>query len=362
MVSRNSWRWSAPAAVVVAIGAGVGINGALSADASPTLPHRSAEQLLVDLQKAQPVQMSGTVVQHADLGIPALPNVQGESSNLTSLVAGSHTLRVWYGGADKARVALVGTLGESDVIRNGNDVWVWSSQKNQAQHLRLPAHRKQAEPRQLPSELSGLTPRQLAEKILSAVDPSTAVKTDGTVSVAGRDAYQVSISPRTADSKIGSIRIAIDAETSAPLRVEVFARDNDSEPALDAGFTHVDFGSQSASQFRFDPPSGVKVEQIKPQDAKKAAKKAENRHHSDAAQAPKVREVGQGWRSVVIVSGIKDQKSKLQGYMDKLTPVSGTWGSGRLFSSALFDVLLTNDGRVIAGAVSPQVLYDAAGR
>lgn len=349
--------------MAVAIGAGVGINGALSADASPTLPHRSAEQLLVDLQKAQPVQMSGTVVQHADLGIPALPEMQGESSDLTSLVAGSHTLRVWYGGADKARVALVGTLGESDVIRNGNDLWIWSSQKNEAQHLTLPAHQKQAEPRQLPSELQNLTPRQLADRILSAVDPSTAVKSDGTVSVAGRDAYQVSISPRTDDSLIGSIRIAIDSETSAPLRVEVFARDNASEPALDAGFTHVDFGTQSASQFRFDPPSGVKVEQIKPGEHKKL----QHKKLSDAkAQAPKLQAVGTGWRSVVIVNGIKSQgktdPGKLQQYLDALTPVSGSWGSGRLFESALFDVLLTKDGRLIAGAVTPQVLYDAAGR
>jgi hypothetical protein len=45
-----------------------------------------------------------------------------------------------------------------------------------------------------------------------------------------------------------------------------------------------------------------------------------------------------------------------------LPQVSGTWGSGRLLQSALLSVLLTDDGRVIAGPVAPELLYDAAGQ
>ena len=43
-----------------------------------------------------------------------------------------------------------------------------------------------------------------------------------------------------------------------------------------------------------------------------------------------------------------------------LPAVSGDWGSGRLFTSKLFSVLLTDDGRVLAGAVTPERLYQAA--
>lgn len=43
-----------------------------------------------------------------------------------------------------------------------------------------------------------------------------------------------------------------------------------------------------------------------------------------------------------------------------LPAVSGDWGSGRLLESALFSVLITDDGRVIAGAVAPEALYRAA--
>ena len=42
------------------------------------------------------------------------------------------------------------------------------------------------------------------------------------------------------------------------------------------------------------------------------------------------------------------------------TPVSGSWGSGRLLKTSLLSMLITNNGRVLVGAVTPQVLYQAA--
>ncbi len=40
--------------------------------------------------------------------------------------------------------------------------------------------------------------------------------------------------------------------------------------------------------------------------------------------------------------------------------VSGPWGSGRLLRTSLVSILLTSNGRVLAGAVTPGVLYHAA--
>ncbi|MDT5025912.1 MAG: hypothetical protein QOE61_2338, partial [Micromonosporaceae bacterium] len=93
--SRPALRWLVPAAAAVAvIGGGLGV-GAIAAAADPSLPQRSAAELLVDLQTARLDGLSGTVVQRADLGLPALPSVGGQgSADLTSLIAGTHTLRV----------------------------------------------------------------------------------------------------------------------------------------------------------------------------------------------------------------------------------------------------------------------------
>ena len=111
----------------------------MTAGARPHLPQRSAAQLLVDVSKADGTPLSGTVVETARLGFPALPDVGGASITPMSLVAGSHTARVWYDGADKARVALSATSRETDLVRNGRDVWLWTSGVNSAQHATLPA-------------------------------------------------------------------------------------------------------------------------------------------------------------------------------------------------------------------------------
>jgi len=52
--------------------------------------------------------------------------------------------------------------------------------------------------------------------------------------------------------------------------------------------------------------------------------------------------------------------SALGGVLDRLPRVSGSWGSGRLLSGKLFSALLTDDGRVLVGAVAPELLYAAA--
>src|SRR5450759_4015349 len=135
-------RWAVPAVTAVAlVGGGSAVTG-LHAIADAGLPARSAAQLLVDVQQARLDGLSGTVFQKSDLGLPSLPGLGGSgamaSSELTSMLSGTHTMRVWFAGPDKARMALLGTLGESDVIKNGKDVWIWASQDKTAKHYLLP--------------------------------------------------------------------------------------------------------------------------------------------------------------------------------------------------------------------------------
>src|SRR3954454_23202322 len=113
--NRQAWlRWLVPAVAVLATTAGAAALKT-AASAEPRLPARTAAQLLVDLQTARVDGLSGLVTQRADLGLPSLPGVGGQgSSDLSALITGMHTLRIWYSGPDSARVALLGTLGESD--------------------------------------------------------------------------------------------------------------------------------------------------------------------------------------------------------------------------------------------------------
>ncbi len=76
--------------------------------------------------------------------------------------------------------------------------------------------------------------------------------------MAGRSAYQLVIAPRTDQSLIDQIVIAVDSKTYLPLRLQVFARGT-SGPVFQIGFTSLTFGKPAASNFTFTPPAGAHV-------------------------------------------------------------------------------------------------------
>ena len=353
-------RWGAPVAAAAAIA--VVASGVLSAEADPPLPAKTAAQLLAGVQGARVAGMSGTVVQTSDLGLPELPTSgPGATSSIASLLTGSHTLRVWMAGDTRQRVALLGPLGESDVVRNGRDVWVWSSEERTATHYRLPSAAATTRPEvPLPS---GVTPQEAAERALAAIDPTTSVTTDGTGQVAGRDAYELVLAPKDSRSLIGQVRLAVDAATSVPLRVQVFGRASSDGPAFSIGFTKVSFAVPGAEQFRFTPPPDTRVtEGTLPTDTERHPTPAEVAKANSAVTV-----VGTGWTSVAVIRGVSAGAGStgtgpLAAVMRSLQPVSGSWGSGRLLASRLVSALITDDGRFIVGAVPPELLYAAAGK
>jgi outer membrane lipoprotein-sorting protein len=367
LTSRPALRWLVPATAAATVIGGSFV-GKLIASADPTLPPRSAAQLLVDVQNARLDGLSGTVVQRADLGLPSLPAMgDRDSADLTSMISGTNTLRVWYAGPDQARVALLGTLGETDVIRDGKDMWIWKSRDNAATHVVLPDPDSGAPPAHtlptpLPSGLPGTfpsTPQEAADAALRALDPSTVVTTAGSAKVAGRSAYELVLAPRDTASLVGEVRLAIDAEEHVPLRVRVLAR-GASAPAFQVAFEQVTFARPDPAWFRFNPPPGTTVTEGT-DDLGGAAPTAP----ADRAR-PVV--IGQGWTSVLVArlpspdeggSG-PGADAELGALVERLPAVSGPWGSGRLLAGSLFSVLLTDDGRVLIGAVGPDRLYLAA--
>ena len=76
----------------------------------------------------------------------------------------------------------------------------------------------------------------------------------------------------------------------------------------------------------------------------------------------KAKVVGTGWTAVTIrkidTSNAKNDQ-QLKAFRDKLQPVSGSWGSGRLLAGTAFSAVWTDDGRLAVGAVRPDVIYQA---
>ncbi|MFV2084439.1 LolA family protein [Micromonospora sp. LOL_021] len=394
--SRPAMRWLVPtASAAVLVGGGVAV-GALAASADPVLPPRSAEQLLVDLQTAEVDGMSGTVVHRAELGLPAALNLAGQigaGNGLGSLINGTQTLRVWYAGPDQARLAMVRTLGETDVIRNGRDVWIWSSQQQQATHFELPAEGDDADAADRragadPAPDLPVTPQAAADQVLAAIDPSTEVSVGRSAELAGRTAYELVLTPRDEDSLVEEIRIAIDSVEYVPLRFAVYPTGAD-RAAIETAFTQVSFDTPDEEQFVFNPPPGTEVieagedEVAAPGDGSRGPDQlpgdAEMGGMLDelaqgwADSEDSVRTVGSGWGTVLVVTppaeaaaaaeehtGDSAEGAQVMRILGDLPAVDGPWGSGRLFSSALLTVLIADDGRLFAGAVTPERLYEVA--
>ncbi|MEV0645748.1 hypothetical protein AB0I28_10850 [Phytomonospora sp. NPDC050363] len=365
-------RWAVPTAIgAVVIGVGVGATLVQAGDGD-SLPPKTAAQLLTDLQNAEIGGLSGTVVTTASLGLPT-GLTDGGGAEMSSLLSGSKTMRVWYGGPEKIRGAILGTLGESDFIRNGADVWTWSSEENKATHATLPADYADTA-MWPPKAIAGepITPDEAAESVLAAINGTTEVTTDGTAEVAGRPAYELVLKPKDAASTIGEIRLAVDGETSLPLRTQVFGA-GQSEAAFEIAFARVIFETPPDEHFTFTPPQGVEMTEMGEQDWSSA-----EGEHPEVEGEPKGLEViGEGWTAVAEftsveladllagkqVEGASPQTGEgINRLLESLPSVSGPWGSGRVFSSTLVNALITDDGRILVGAVTTDKLVEVAGR
>lgn len=361
--TRPALRWLVPVAAAATVAA-AGIGIALAAAADEPAP-RSAAELLADLQAADLDGVSGTIVYRSEIGLPDLSGLdlgRDESEVVLAFIGdGTRTLRVWYAGPDKARVALLATMGETDIVINGSDVWVWESQHNRAVHRALPDGKPE---RPTPSASPfGLTPHAVANAVLALLEPSTEVSTSGSLTVADRAAHELVLTPRDPACLIQSVRVAIDAEQRVPLRLQVFARGQDA-PAIEVAFTQVSFTPPDESRFTFNPPPGAEV--IEQPEADGSGQPARE------SGGAKVAAVGSGWTTVLALRlpaepaepepGEPGQPSlgrNLDQLKALLPRVDGPV-AGAALRTRLFSVLFTDDGRILLGAVSAEDLAKAA--
>jgi hypothetical protein len=188
--------------------------------------------------------------------------------------------------------------------------------------------------------------------------------------VANRPAYELSLQPKDPASLVGRVTIALDSVKHVPLRFRIFPAKSDT-PAFEIAFRQVSFARPDASQFTFSPPKGatVKEQDANAPDASKPDASKPDAGKPDTGTQDRPTVVGEGWTSVVVAKlpadAVASASAPKQGggngfSLDLLPKVSGTWGSGHLLTSKLVSVLITNDGRILAGAVHPDRLYQAA--
>ncbi|MFH8366308.1 outer membrane lipoprotein carrier protein LolA [Streptomyces sp. NPDC018031] len=384
---RKTVRYAVPVAVAGMAAATIGLVPALADSGDPELPKISAQELISKIAEADAQQLSGTVKISTDLGFPSMPGgltlgggagEDGEAtaspeSKLPELASGTHTLRFAVDGPDKHRISIIEDAAEYSVIHNGDEVWAYDSASNTAFHAKAPrgaaaeAERKKPE---LPAELRDATPQDLAEQALSAVDDSTEVTVDGTAKVAGRDAYQLKITPKQGDSTIGAVRIAVDADSGVPLKFTLSPKSG-GKAVVEAGFTKIDFGAPSASGFEFTPPKGTKVTEQSDLEREAGKLEGESKGKNPVEELSGLKVIGESWGSIGqfelpggVPSGQHPSAEGEGAAADLLgslgDQVKGDFGSGTVFSTRLVNALLTDDGKVFVGAVDKDALIKAA--
>lgn len=350
-----------------------------SAQASPVLPVRTPGQLLALVNQDQKVPpLTGTVVETTSLGLPQLPQA-GNPASLSSLLTGSHTIKVYYQDAQHFRLSVQQPMSETDVIRSANTLWLWESTSNSVTEYTAPATaHKNA--KKLPAT-PVLTPQQAANQILAAVGKTTLVSVQDNISVANEPAYQLVLKPKDHRSLVGRVVIAVDAKYGMPLKVQVFAK-GDGGPAFQVGYTELSMNqAPAAANLNFTPPPGASVDKVN-MGAKSAAGSTTQKQNMTGFGT-----YGKDWLTVASLpqqdllsslgtgapgsntpaapsagpGGLGGDSQKIIGALfGAAKPVSGSWGHGTLLQTSLVSMLMTG-GEVYIGAVQPSVLYAAVG-
>jgi len=389
-----------PAGVVAALITAGAITIPVQASAV-TLPEVTADEL-VAMMNPDITGFSGTVEKTTDLGLPALemssmmsPEMVEEMAekmpdgfddfipqliekNLLTeaiaFVAGTDTIRV-FASEEGFRAQILDPMGQRDIIVTEGEFWAYDS-RTQTVTTRSTDYRvDDADVEEALQKLSvDMTdPRAVAERLLEEAGPDTTIRVGDDHRIAGRTAYRLIMEPTSDVSLVSSIQVSVDSENGMPLGVRVFSVEQDS-PAAEIAFTQVTFDVPDASLFSFTPPPGATVEALEfPESIEQAIADIEaGVFDEDAAKAraealaeefapgSTVTQLGERWESVVAISALPEdlpmEMLEMELFQDLLIQVTG----GQVFSTPLVNVLMTDDGRVFAGAVTIEHLLALA--
>ena len=279
-----------------------------------------------------------------------------------SFLSGSDQIDVWLDGANAEHLALIEPQAEEvDLVRSGDDVWLWDSAADTATHLVGAGAATATTTTATTAPAAALTPQQWAARLLDHISPTTSVTVGGAVYVAGQAAYQLLVAPKgAAGTTVDHIEVDVGANGplfGVPLQVAIYSA-GQATAALALGFTgQINLGAPPASEFTFTPPPGATVVTHDLSALKVGnADKASGPHATTA-----LNRIGGGW--AVVVTGSESQLAGAAsgGALAAVSSVVQVGGqSARLFSTNLLNVLIMPDGQFYAGFVTPTVLEAAA--
>jgi outer membrane lipoprotein-sorting protein len=291
-------------------------------------------------------------------------------------------------------------MSQRDFIVNGTDVWfydddqrtAWYAELDEAQIAEAQTYAQQQFGElsaQLPFDAS--SPAAVAEALLAQVETDAEVTVGTDRMVAGREAYELIITPDAAESTIASVRLAIDGENGFPLAATVLAK-GEVDPVFEIGFSSISFVAPAASLFDFVPGADVTVETIEiPTEAELEAEFEQfkqspefDEYRDDYEAAREKLEQYENGELELTEAEKAEMQAQLEARIDEVSTVyENGWASvvelrldldvemldleyfdslviqlpeGRAITTSLVNVLITDDSRVLMGAVEVSTL------
>ncbi|MGJ0383978.1 LolA family protein [Paenarthrobacter nicotinovorans] len=372
-MTRARRRWLPALLISLAMGMAV-LFGAVQAGASGSLPPKTADEILAMIARTQVRELSGTLEQTAELGLPEVPaagpGVAPGTVSALEFLTGSHTARVYIDGPSKARVQILDRMAERDLVLNGEDAWFYDSSDNSATHVSIPRPPVGAPTESRVPESprpTFPTPEALASRFLTAIDASTEVSVGNSSSVAGRSAYKLLLKPRTAGTLVDAVAIDVDAETGLPLGIELRAK-GQAEPAYSLEYTQLDLTAPDASLFEFVPPQGASVSEktipaapipsmpLPVPSGPTTQPHPTQPHPTQPHHGATV--TGAGWDAVISLPAGTAPAGLTAS--PELTQALQAVPGGRALTTSVISVLILDDGRVYAGMVPLERLQAVA--
>ncbi len=371
-----------PAAVAVVVVGGVVAVPALAA--SQDLPSITAQQLLTKMLSSKVQTFSGSVTATVDLGLPSgvsglLPSAAASAGAskadqsataaaqqqlIALLSGGKHSFQVAADGPDRQRASSTDTGTAFTLVHNGGSAWAYEAQDDTATHFTGIDAGSAGPDRTLTD------PQQAAAQALKALGPSTTVSVAGTSKVAGQSVYELSVKPKGSGSTVGEVRIAVDAANGMPLQVRVNPADG-SDSILNVSFTRVSFATPAASTFAYTPPSSAKVVQQAVPSASSGTsatgtppKDEKGTKGFNSGTAGNEKTIGTGWSTIYSFtpSATDSKDGSTASGIGGLKALGKQVPGGTLISTKLVNVLITDNGTVYAGAVTPALLEQTAAK
>ena len=319
---------------------------------SDPLPDISAPDLMAKMARSDgPEAVSGEVAWRNQLfgdvaaagGMAHLP----AQSPLTASGSG----RIWLSDAG-ARVESQGAGGDQVVVVNKaqRTAWVYDYAQNTVKKVVVTGEAP-AETTSPAPGITTLTPDTIA-MYLQQVARFATVDVAGQGLVAGRDAYQLRMTPVADDTALGYVEAAVDGETMLPLQLDVYAKGG-VEPVLRYGFTSVSYDAIDSGTFTFSPPEGATVttKTVDGDEVRREMRAHEGQGGDEPTQAQKA-------RAEKLVRGALLTRAQVQ----ELVPYELAWARDSTQRPFRWGYVLSNAGPLTGGgAPLMELLAESSG-